>query len=90
MTPAAEARIRRAVEELADAILAALADREGAGPERLLSVAEAAEIAGIGRTRLYLELNSGRIRSVQSGRRRLIPESALSEFAGAGPPPEAK
>ena len=50
-------------------------------PDRLLGVTDAAELLGIGRTRVYAELQAGRLRSVRSGRRRLIPTSALAEFA---------
>lgn len=86
MTPAAEARIRAAVAELSEALIAAVQDSGHTGePERLLSVDEAAHLAGIGRTRLYAEIGAGRIRSVTSGRRRLVPASAIAELA-AGPP----
>lgn len=50
-------------------------------PDRLLSVTEAAEALGIGRTALYAELQAGRCRSVKVGRRRLVPASAVAEYA---------
>jgi excisionase family DNA binding protein len=49
-------------------------------PERLLSLDEAARLLGIGRTALYRELDTGRLRSVKVGRRRLIPSSAVAEL----------
>jgi excisionase family DNA binding protein len=49
--------------------------------EKLLyGVPEAAELTGIGRSKLYEELAAGRIRSVKIGSRRLIPKEALTEF----------
>lgn len=82
MTPAAELAIRVAVAELADALIAAIGEPQAQGaPDRLYSVTEAAQRLGIGRTRLYAEIGAGRVRSVRSGRRRLVPSSALLEFA---------
>ncbi len=46
----------------------------------LKSVSEVCEWTGLGRTRLYEEMNSGRLRSVKIGRRRLIPEQALADW----------
>lgn len=86
MTPAAEARVRAAVAELADALVAALLDAEAGrpdGPPRLLSLAEAADRAGIGRSTLYAAIGAvgdGRLHTVKLGRRRLVPETALAEF----------
>lgn len=85
MTPAGELRIRAAIAELAESIMAGIGESGAPGPDRLLSVRQAAELAGIGRTRLYAEIGSGRVRSVRVGRRRLIPASAIRELA-AGPP----
>ncbi len=77
-------RLSAAVTEL----VAALRDEMGAerrgipqGPDRLLSIEEAARVLGIGRTALYSEIGAGRIRSVKVGRRRLIPSSVISEIA---------
>lgn len=51
------------------------------GLDKLLyGVTEAAELTGIGRSKLYEELTAGRIRSVKLGTRRLIPREALEEF----------
>lgn len=84
MTPDAESRIRTAFAELADAVVAAVrAEAPVAGaPERLLSIDQAAELLGVGRTRVYAELASGRLRSVTAGRRRLVPSSAIRDFVG--------
>ena len=49
--------------------------------EKLLyGVSEAAEMTGIGRSKLYEELTAGRLRSVKVGTRRLIPRESLEEF----------
>ena len=49
-------------------------------PRVALSPNEAAEALGISRAKLYEELASGRLRSVKSGKRRLIPVGALDEW----------
>jgi excisionase family DNA binding protein len=46
----------------------------------LLSILEAAQKLGIGRTTFYAEVMSGRIRSLKVGSRRLVPASALQEW----------
>ncbi len=38
---------------------------------------------GIGRSKIYEELASGRLRSVRVGRRRLVPEQAIADFITA-------
>lgn len=82
MTPEAEARIRAAFADLADAVVDAVSERETrSGPERLLSVDEAAEALGIGRSRIYQEIGAGHLRSCKAGRRRLIPARAVAEFS---------
>ena len=76
-------RLAVALAELADAIraeIAAEARPDPGAPERLLSVAEAAAACGIGRSLLYAEIASGRLRSFRVGRRRLIPASAIAEL----------
>lgn len=82
MTPIAEARVRAAVAELADALLAALDERDERRdtPPRLLSVAEAAAALGIGRSAAYAELSVGRLASVKVGRRRLVPAAAIERY----------
>ena len=86
MTPDHEAAIRGAVDDLVAALLAALraeATPAFAVPDRLLSIDEAATALGIGRTALYHELATGRLRSFKVGRRRLVPTSATTAFIGA-------
>jgi excisionase family DNA binding protein len=46
----------------------------------LLTVSEAADRLSVGRSRLYEEVSSGRLRSVRIGRRRLIPVDALTDY----------
>jgi excisionase family DNA binding protein len=45
-----------------------------------LSVDEAAEVIGIGRSELYERLATGEIESVKIGRRRIIPVEAAKRF----------
>ncbi len=56
------------------------------GPERLLSITEAAAALSVGRSALYSELQAGRLRSMKIGRRRLIPAGALAAFIDEGCP----
>jgi excisionase family DNA binding protein len=44
------------------------------------TVEEAAEALGISRSRVYKEMDSGRLRFVKFGRRRLVPRDAVSEL----------
>ena len=44
-------------------------------------VEEAAEAMRLSRSRLYELIRSGQLRSVKCGRRRLVPVSALAEYA---------
>jgi excisionase family DNA binding protein len=90
MMPTTEARVRAAVEELADALLAVA--RESAVPPRvaapveLVSVSEFARRAGIGRSSAYLAVSDGTLRSVRLRGRRLVPASELARLADlAGP-----
>lgn len=75
-------RLAAAISELVDAIRDELAqaDRPAKAPPRLLSVDEAAEALGIGRTALYAAIASGQVQSVSIGRRRLVPASAIAEL----------
>jgi excisionase family DNA binding protein len=76
------ARLEAALAELAAAIreeVATAAPAAAPGPDRLLSIDEAADVLGIGRSRLYAELAAGQLRSVKIGRRRLVPSSAIAE-----------
>lgn len=89
MTPAGQARIRAALDELAEAIIAAVDEgRADPGPPRLLSIDEAAAALGLGRSALYGEISAGRLGSLLVGRRRLIPASAIAEFIAAAQPQE--
>ena len=47
---------------------------------RLNSVKRIVARTGLSRSTVYKEMDSGRLRSVKCGRRRLIPESALIDF----------
>ena len=78
-------RLEAAVAELVAALRAEVAegsDSVTGAPDRLLSVDEAAELLGVGRTSLYGEVQAGRLRSVKVGRRRLVPSSAISDRIG--------
>jgi len=77
-----EAAVREAVAQLASVLLAAARANEPdpAGPDRLLSVDEAARHLGIGRSAVYAELAAGRLRSLKIGRRRLVPSAAIAEY----------
>lgn len=81
-------RLQAAVAELVDALREELRAETEAGPrapDRLLSVDEAAEALGIGRSSVYAEMAAGRLRSLTVGRRRLIPSSAVAERVGLRP-----
>jgi len=85
-------RLEAALAELAAAIREEIRS-EPAGiagaPDRLLSIASAATVLGIGRTALYAELQAGRLRSVKVGRRRLVPSSAVAERMRTATPARA-
>jgi len=50
-------------------------------PTKLLySVKEFIILAGIGRTKAYEEINSGRLKTVFCGKRRLVPATSLQEW----------
>ncbi len=86
-----DATIRAAAEAFADAIITAVraelarpgSSPSGPAPDRLYSIDEAAVALGLGRTALYAELMSGRLRSFKVGRRRLIPGSAIGIYIEA-------
>ena len=44
------------------------------------TIEESSKLTGLGRTRLYEELNSGRLKGVKAGRRTLIPHKNLEEW----------
>jgi len=78
-----EAAIRSAVDQLVSVLLAAVTPEPADAPDRLLSIPAAADLMSIGRTRLYAELDAGRLRVVRAGRRVLIPASAIGEWIAA-------
>jgi excisionase family DNA binding protein len=49
----------------------------------LYRVDEAAEALRLSRSQLYELIRSGRLRTVKSGRRRLVPVSALDEYVSS-------
>jgi hypothetical protein len=79
----AEYRVRAAVAELANALvaLAAVERRPATAPVELVSVAEFARRAGIGRSSAYLAVADGTLRSVKLRGRRLVPASELVRLA---------
>ncbi len=86
MTAQHEVAIRAAVNELVAALLDVVRHEVGQVPatnNRLLSIDEAAAVFGVGRTALYQELTTGRLRSFKVGRRRLIPTSAIDAYIEA-------
>jgi excisionase family DNA binding protein len=82
-------RLDDAVAELAAAIRAEIAAelaRRDDRPPELLSIEQAAQRLGIGRTATYDAIGRGELRSIRIGRRRLIPADAIRERVGAGSP----
>jgi hypothetical protein len=80
----AEERVRVAVAELAEALLAAARESRPPGPSapvELLSPAAFARRAGLGRSSVYVALATGDIRSLKVRGRRLIPASELVRLA---------
>lgn len=74
-------RLALALAELVAALREeARADAAPNAPDRLLSIDEAAEALGLGRSLLYDEIGSGRLRTVKVGRRRLCPAGAIAEY----------
>jgi hypothetical protein len=80
-----EARLRAALDELADALLAlARESRPPAdGPVEPLSGEEFVRRAGISRSTAYLALGDGRVRSVRLRSRRLVPASRVDRLVAA-------
>jgi excisionase family DNA binding protein len=50
-----------------------------------LNVLEAAKMAGVGRSTIYQELASGRLKAKKLGRRTIVPEHALAEWMSSLP-----
>jgi excisionase family DNA binding protein len=86
MPPDAETRVRAALTELGEALIELARQKPPAttSPVELVSVAEAARRAGIGRSSMYLEVQAGRIRSVRVRGRRLVPAAELTRLAEPG------
>ena len=51
-----------------------------ASDKQLYRVADAMVVLSLGRSVLYEQIRSGRLRSVTQGRSRLIPASAIAEY----------
>ncbi len=49
-------------------------------PKQLYRIKDAMVVLSMGRTALYEQIRSGRLRSVTQGRTRLIPASAIAEY----------
>jgi len=49
-------------------------------PKAGYSIPEACVITGVGRSKIYQEIASGRLRTVQCGRRRIVPTDAIGEW----------
>jgi excisionase family DNA binding protein len=83
MTP--EDRVRAAVEELTAAIMAAATAPkvDPNAPDRLYGIPETAGILSVGRSAIYTELQSGRLRGIKVGRRRLVSSGELARYIGA-------
>jgi excisionase family DNA binding protein len=85
-----EVRLRAALDELADALVALARESrpsaDAGAPIQLLSVPEAARRLAISRSSAYVALGSGRLRSVKVGGRRLVPSSEVSRLAAGDAP----
>jgi excisionase family DNA binding protein len=58
----------------------AAADRQSAGPERLYTVDQIANLGGPRRAKLYLDIKQGRLRTMKFGRSTRISESAWKDY----------
>lgn len=79
-------RLEAALAELAEAIRAEVRAEAApfpSAPDPLLSVADAARLLGIGRSRLYDEIGRGDLRSLKVGKRRLVPSGSIAAFIAA-------
>lgn len=78
-----ESDLRELVRQVVREELAANASARKDAPERLLDVDEArSALGGIARSTLYQLIGTGELRTLTIGRRRLIPASAIAEYAG--------
>jgi excisionase family DNA binding protein len=79
--------VETAVRELVDALRSELTPTSpDPQPDRLLSVDDAADALGIGRSALYGEIAAGRLRTLKVGRRRLVPSGAVRDYIQHAPP----
>lgn len=81
------AALAREVAALASQVTE-LVERPASAPLSV-SVDEAARLIGVGRSTMFALLDSGEIRSVKVGARRLVPRRALEEFVSERGVPEA-
>jgi excisionase family DNA binding protein len=49
-------------------------------PKQMYRIADAVVVLSLGRTVIYEQIRSGRLRTVTQGRTRLIPASAITEY----------
>jgi excisionase family DNA binding protein len=83
-TPTPRERVRAAIEELADALLAEVAAQGTPTTPAFLSPAEFAQRTGLSRATVTRLLASGEVISTRPGpRRRLIPISEIDRLGGA-------
>jgi excisionase family DNA binding protein len=77
-------RLAAAVAELVEALRDELRQADAQPtPDRLLSIPDAADALGVGRTLVYTLIARGELRSVKLGKRRLVPSSAIAAWAPA-------
>jgi excisionase family DNA binding protein len=86
MSPRTEALLAAAdaLGLAADALRRAARSEAAEGPPRLMSVEEAADALGLGRTATYGLIQSGSLRTHKIGRRRLVSEAAVADYIAAG------
>jgi excisionase family DNA binding protein len=75
------ARVDAAVAELVAALRDELRAEPSPATVELLSVEQAAQRAGIGRSLAFALIRRGELRSVKVGRRRLVPSDAIAALA---------
>ncbi|HET9758073.1 MAG TPA: helix-turn-helix domain-containing protein [Candidatus Limnocylindrales bacterium] len=82
-----------AIETAVRVLVVALRDeltptRAAPEPDRLLSIPDAADALGIGRSMLYQEIAAGRLRTLKVGRRRLAPSASVRDYIQRAAPPD--
>ena len=58
-------------------------------PRLAYSIAESEAMSGLSRSSLYRLIAAGRLKTVQRGRRRLVPSAELARLCGSGQKQEA-